>query len=494
MELSSRTLIPEIDIPPWKEFVNAASDTCARRINSFREVRVMRIRAIFYLVWLLFSAFLVSCGISQEQLDTQATEIVYNIFATQTAAAPTLTLTPTNTPTTTATPTDTPTITLTPGPDLTQAVLTLNDLPMGFEDASDEFNIETGYVMDTFPYHLIGSFAFVEDCECEFIMGITMHLPWRSQQVEFDQYSAGLARIILESAGLFGGESEVKRPEELTGLEDIGNAVTGATTTMNSNGIKLRMDIVIFRRGIVGAWITVSYYEGKIPVASVDELSRKLDARIIDVVGSSSTPPEARKPTRFEVSVDDDPALGPANAPITIVEFSDYNCLHCKNFHTGTLQALMDTYPDQIRYVYRDFPISGSSRAAQASECADEQGAFWDYHDLLYTGRKELNRETLLGYAEELGLDADALTICLNEERYEHEVETDARYARSIGIKGVPTFFINGIPLFGDQPLENFIRVIEFELGNVMPGQKAHLHTVHAEPPTSWPLSGRSEL
>jgi protein-disulfide isomerase len=430
----------------------------------------MRIRAISYLAWLLLCTVLVSCGISQEQLDAQATEIAYNIFATQTAAAPTLTLTPTRTPTTTATPTDTPTITPTPGPDLSQAVLTIDDLPKGFKAASDEFNIETGYVMDTFPYQVIGSFAFVEDCQFEFIMGFTMHLPWRSQQVEFDQYAAGFARIILESTGLFGGESDVKRPEDLTGLEDIGNAVTGATTTMSSNGIKLRMDIVIFRRGIVGAWIIVSYYEGAIPAASIDEIARKLDARIIDVVGSTSTPPEARKSTRFEISVDDEHALGPVNAPITIIEFSDYNCPHCLNFHQGILQALMDTYPDQIRYVYRDFSTSGSSRAAQAAECADEQGAFWDYHDLLYSGRSELNRETYLGYAEELGLDADALTTCLNEERYAYEVEMDARYARSIGIKGVPTFIINGIPLIGDQPLANFIRVIESELENVILG------------------------
>jgi len=179
MELSFHTRIPEVAPPPLKEFLTATSDTYASRLNSYREVRIMKTRVVSTLAWTLLSAVLgSSCGISQEQLDQQATEIVSNIFATQTAAAPTSTLTPTSTPTTTATPTDTPTITPTPGPDLSQAVLTLDDLPKDFKDASEEFNvIAPGFEMDAFPYQYIDSFVFLEDCQCEFIVGITFHLP-----------------------------------------------------------------------------------------------------------------------------------------------------------------------------------------------------------------------------------------------------------------------------------------------------------------------------
>ena len=289
----------------------------------------MKIRVVSTLAWTLLGAVLVSsCGISQEQLDQQATEIVSNIFATQTAAAPTSTLTPTSTPTTTATPTDTPTITPTPGPDLSQAVLTLDDLPEDFEDASEEFNaIAPGFEMDAFPYQYLESFVFMDDCQCEFIVGITFHLPWRSQQKEFDQFSAGFARIMIDSAELLGGESEVRRSEDLVGLEDIGDAVTGVTTTVGSNGGQTRMDIVVFRRGIVGAWIFVYYPEGEIPVVSIDELARKLDARIVDVIGSPSLPPEAKKSTRFEDNLDNDLALGPVNMTMENQQWPDENQL-----------------------------------------------------------------------------------------------------------------------------------------------------------------------
>jgi protein-disulfide isomerase len=169
---------------------------------------------------------------------------------------------------------------------------------------------------------------------------------------------------------------------------------------------------------------------------------------------------------RFEVETDDDPALGPEDAPIVIVEFSDFNCPFCRKFHDETFPALFEAFPDQIRFVYRDFPVVGGFEAAQASECADEQGAFWDYHNLLFTGGGEPGRTTYLQYASDLELDTGAFETCLDEERIASEVETDARYAASLGITGTPTFFINGIPLVGAQPLQTFRDIIESELGS----------------------------
>lgn len=171
-------------------------------------------------------------------------------------------------------------------------------------------------------------------------------------------------------------------------------------------------------------------------------------------------------PTRLQVSADDDPALGPEDAPVVIIEFSDFSCPYCRRFHQQTFRPLLEAYPDQIRFVYRDFPILSpeSFVAAQAAECAEEQDAFWEFHDALFSGRYPLGREAYRAYAEELGLDAEALLACVDEGRYAAEVQADAQAAASLGVRGTPTFFINGIPLVGAQPLERFQQVIDGEL------------------------------
>ena len=175
---------------------------------------------------------------------------------------------------------------------------------------------------------------------------------------------------------------------------------------------------------------------------------------------------EAQGPTRLEVSVDDDPSLGPADAPITIVEFSDFNCPYCKKWHVETFQPLMAAYPDQIRFVYRDFPITSAESlvASQAAECAGDQDAYWPFHDSLLTGDLDLGREAYVQYATRLGLNTEELLACLDSEKYRDEVESDARYAAGLGASGTPTFFINGLPLVGAQPLAQFQAVIDREL------------------------------
>jgi protein-disulfide isomerase len=162
-----------------------------------------------------------------------------------------------------------------------------------------------------------------------------------------------------------------------------------------------------------------------------------------------TTPEALEEPTRFEISTDDDPSLGPKDAPITIVEFSDFRCPYCGVFHKETFG-----------------PVVGGFEAALAAECANEQGAYWEFHDLLFSGEyANLNTDAYAAYAEKLDLDVDDLLACVDEERYGEEVEADARYASGLGITGTPTFFINGIPMVGAQPLEAFIQIIEYELG-----------------------------
>lgn len=167
---------------------------------------------------------------------------------------------------------------------------------------------------------------------------------------------------------------------------------------------------------------------------------------------------------RIDVSIDDDPALGPEDAPITIIEFSDFRCGYCRKFFQETLQELLDSYPDQIQFVYRDFPVVGGFDAALAAQCAHEQGAFWEFHNLLFSGELTLGQSAYLQYAEDLGLDIGTMTECIEGERYADEVNADAQYAAALGVRGTPMFFVNGIPMVGAQPLANFLRVIDSEL------------------------------
>ncbi|NIS82509.1 MAG: thioredoxin domain-containing protein [Anaerolineales bacterium] len=194
-------------------------------------------------------------------------------------------------------------------------------------------------------------------------------------------------------------------------------------------------------------------------IASGENIPENLPAPIPQPdIGDPNTP------VRLDVSVDDDPALGPEGAPVTIVEFSDFACGFCRRFYQQTLRPLLDEFPDQIRFVYRDFPVVGGFEAAQAAECADEQGEFWEFHNLLFDGGLGLDEAAYRDYANQLGLDADALIECVNEGRYASEVEDDARYAMSLGANGTPTFFINGLPVIGAQPLSEFIRIVKGEL------------------------------
>lgn len=182
---------------------------------------------------------------------------------------------------------------------------------------------------------------------------------------------------------------------------------------------------------------------------------------------SISRQPQA-PPTRLEVSVDDDPARGPEDAPIVIIEFSDYECPFCKKWRVEVYDILFEQYGDVVRFVYRDFPIQSihpeAVPAAVAANCAGEQGKYWEFHDLLFLGGRELGRDTYLAYAEQLGLDMEAFIPCLDSEEQRQEVLADFNDGVRLGVRGTPTFFINGIPVVGAQPFPVFQNIIEQEL------------------------------
>jgi len=240
-------------------------------------------------------------------------------------------------------------------------------------------------------------------------------------------------------------------------------------TANNANDTLPESNVIIFNRS--------QLYAALLPLAFITGIAvgflfwgNQTPNQVTTVEVQSPSPqpeaPTAQTQTRLDIDVDDDPAIGPENAPITIVEFSDYACGYCRRFHEQTFQTLLDKYPDQIRFVYRDLPVVGGYEAAQAAECADEQGAFWDFHDLLFSGGLGFDENAYRDYAETVGIDADSLMECVAEERYAEEVEADAQYAFNLGANGTPTFFINGIPLVGARPLSDFVAIIDSELEN----------------------------
>ncbi|OFV90915.1 MAG: hypothetical protein A3H95_10850 [Acidobacteria bacterium RIFCSPLOWO2_02_FULL_64_15] len=159
---------------------------------------------------------------------------------------------------------------------------------------------------------------------------------------------------------------------------------------------------------------------------------------------------------------------GPASAPIEIVEFSDFECPFCLRAHP-TVQQVLASYGDKIRFTYRHYPLSNHPHArpaAEASQCAAEQGQFWPYHDLLFADPSRLTDADLKARAVQLGLNAAQFNACVDTRKFKDDVDADVRAADAVGVDGTPAFLINGRMLSGAQPIEAFKRLIDEELAN----------------------------
>jgi protein-disulfide isomerase len=171
---------------------------------------------------------------------------------------------------------------------------------------------------------------------------------------------------------------------------------------------------------------------------------------------------------------DDDPVRGDVDAPVTIVEFSDFQCPFCARFFENTLPQLEENYikTGKVKLIYRDFPLDQihkmAGKAAEASECADEQNKYWEYHNILFSKQNEWANygiPKLKDYAIQLGLNATQFDQCLDSEKYFNEVANDAQSAESYGVTGTPTFFIGTQKFIGAQSYETFKQAIDAELG-----------------------------
>jgi hypothetical protein len=307
LHLSSRHWLDAYD-PSWEVHINKLVDTAASNLNiesklsddlslnlppsKKTEVKGLprKLIGIILAVCLVIASvivFLMLRGISAaDRMPTATQEIVITqetVFTEESTTPPTLTATPTNTPTVTPTPTYTPTVTPTSGLDLSKVVLSLEDLPSGFEVMSlSEFGLtKEGLSGDDFTVESL--FAFMGTEPFELVIGFTTFLPTRLEQAGFD-VALDQPEFIMESFVSGMGATEILEQKELADLDDIGEASAGMTVVANMEGIPMRMDMAVFRRDIVGAFVLVMYLDGDHPAVTIGETARQLDDRIVEML------------------------------------------------------------------------------------------------------------------------------------------------------------------------------------------------------------------
>ena len=197
------------------------------------------------------------------------------------------------------------------------------------------------------------------------------------------------------------------------------------------------------------------------------QVLRLLSQRPVQGGGAPSGPVRA--------SVADAPTLGRADAPVTIVEFSDYQCPFCQRFFATTLPTLKQDYIDtgKLRYVFRDFPLemhAQARKAAEAAHCAGEQGKYWEMHDALFQHQSALAPAQLAEHARAVGVDGATFDACLSSGRHAARVDRGLADGAAAGVQGTPGFVIGtttsgdvveGMPIRGAQPLERFRQIID---------------------------------
>ena len=167
------------------------------------------------------------------------------------------------------------------------------------------------------------------------------------------------------------------------------------------------------------------------------------------------------------------PVQGPASAPITIVEFSDFQCPFCSRL-IPTLDQVKKKYGDKVRIVFRQFPLpmhQNAQKAAEAGLCANDQGKFWEMHDAMFADQQGLAVDALKAKATKIGLKADQFNACLDSGKHADEVKKDLAAGSAAGVNGTPAMFVNGRFISGAVPLDEITKVIDEELKRT--GEKA---------------------
>lgn len=229
---------------------------------------------------------------------------------------------------------------------------------------------------------------------------------------------------------------------------------------------------------LVVALVILSFFLGMLfnKVMYLEQAAKNSQGNTAAAAGQQA-PTVAAPPQYVDVEVGKLPLLGDKNAKVTIVEFSDLQCPFCKAYVDDTHAQIKKNYIDtgKVKFAFRHYPLSTihplAQMAGEATECANEQGKFWEMHDKIFedqdtwSPKAEADAKTAFGeYAGELGLDTDKFLACLDEEKYAQNVKDDLAAGQAVQVDGTPAFFVNGYRITGAMPYSEFEKIIEQEL------------------------------
>ena len=243
------------------------------------------------------------------------------------------------------------------------------------------------------------------------------------------------------------------------------------------NGLILGLVVVIgVATFFAGSYIS-NLNSNQISEKDLDDAIAKLELKILQ-----NQLPTKQPQLPVKISVDNDPIIGELDAPITIIEFSDFQCPFCARFHTQTLPLILEEYIEQgkVKLVFRDFPIQSihpnALPASVAAECANEQGKFREMHDMLFDNQNEWNKQATVdalslfsNYATKIQLEQETFDSCLTSGKYIEEIKKDLDDGKNYGVSGTPGFFVGNeqigyVELKGAQPFESFKKIIDIQL------------------------------
>ena len=232
--------------------------------------------------------------------------------------------------------------------------------------------------------------------------------------------------------------------------------------------------VLFFVAGFAVAWVTFSARADDIKNVAVSAARDAVKAAIADAsngVGNTAAAAPTTVPKQDIKFSTNSPAWGPANARVTVVEYSDFQCPFCEMFYQNTYPLIRKNYGDKVRFVYQQYPLTtihpDAMRAANAAECAREQNKFWEYHDALFSNQKDLSHDALVTYATQVQVpDIKQFTACLDAEKYKQSINDQENAGSNYSVSGTPTFFINGNILVGAQDYKTFSAMIDKELSS----------------------------
>ena len=243
------------------------------------------------------------------------------------------------------------------------------------------------------------------------------------------------------------------------------------------NGLVIGIIVIVGVAGFFAGSYTTNLNSDQISVKDLRDEIAKLELKLLQ-----NQLPVEKDALPVKISTDNDPIIGNPDAPITIIEFSDFQCPFCARFHIQTLPLIMEEYieQDKVKLVFRDFPIQSihpnAVPAAVAAECANEQGKFKEMHDVLFEKQGEWSKQetsiavsSFIQYANELGLEQKVFESCVSNAKHIDEIRKDLQDGRDYGIAGTPGFFVGNeeigfVELKGAQPFDSFKKIIDAQL------------------------------